>query len=146
MPATQNNFSSILSLGKIQIITEKSVTVRSSYDIDTSRTIGQLDFNDTRYFVGKKWLPPPSPDEDDDDDDECIGVMRYKVCLDKYDLSLAISIEEDDDNDILENLETKSKTTTYGWISDRGRLAYDPYRILKEVADTSFAASFDYSD
>ena len=85
---------------------------------------------DERYYLEKKILPPPpisllddsdkehGSDYDDDDDDECVAVVRSKICLNDDDLA---ELHNGGDNDKF-----------VGWISDRGRLANDPYLILRE--------------
>lgn len=117
--------------GKIRIDTDRGATIREVFDIEKSNVvIGKLNLGDERYYLEKKILPPPpislldeSDDDEhdesdyDDDDDECVAVVRYKICLNDSDLDESQS----GDNPLV------------GWISDRGRLANDPYLILREI-------------
>ena len=116
--------------GKIRIDTDRGATIREVFDIEKSNVvIGKLNLGDERYYLEKKILPPPpislldesdddEHDESDyDDDDECVAVVRYKICLNDSDLDESQS----GDNPLV------------GWISDRGRLANDPYLILREI-------------
>ncbi len=118
--------------GKIRIESDRGATVREVFDIEKSNfAIGKLNMGDERYYIEKKILPPPPisllDDSDkehgsdyDDDDDECVAVVRYKICLNDADLAESHN-GGDNDNPFV------------GWISDRGRLANDPYLILKEI-------------
>ena len=90
--------------------------------------IGKLSQGDERYFIEQKMLPAPPPDSEDDesdsDDEDCVAVVRYKIVLDEHDC-IGCSHE------FVERDTTSGKMV--GWISDRGRLANDPYFILKEL-------------
>lgn len=113
--------------GKIRIESERGATIREVFDIEKSNfVIGKLNLGDERYYLEKKVLPPPPislldesdhENESDYDDDECVAVVRYKICLNPVDLAEL----QCGDNPLV------------GWISDRGRLANDPYLILREI-------------
>jgi len=115
--------------GRIIIASDKGATIREVFDIDESDyVIGKLSEGDKRYFIEKKMLPAPPPDSDDDesdsDDEDCVAVVRYKIVLNEHDC-IGCSHE------FVERDTTSGKMV--GWISDRGRLANDPYFILKEL-------------
>eukprot|EP00984_Skeletonema_dohrnii_P015272 scaffold6557_cov109-Skeletonema_dohrnii-CCMP3373.AAC.3 len=115
--------------GRIRISSDKGATIREVFDIDESDyVIGKLSQGDERYFIEKKMLPAPPPDSDDDesdsDDEDCVAVVRYKIVLNEHDC-IGCSHE------FVERDTTSGKMV--GWISDRGRLANDPYFILKEL-------------
>jgi len=115
--------------GRIIIASDKGATIREVFDIDESDyVIGKLSQGDERYFIEKKMLPAPPPDSDDDesdsDDEDCVAVVRYKIVLNEHDC-IGCSHE------FVERDTTSGKMV--GWISDRGRLANDPYFILKEL-------------
>ncbi|KAL7551936.1 hypothetical protein ACHAWF_015159 [Thalassiosira exigua] len=107
-------------LGKIRIVSDKGATIREAYDIDQSEfVVGKLHENDERHFVEKRTLLPPPisllDGSDEESEDECVAVVRYKIVLRP--------------SDCQEN----GPSQTVGWISDRGRLADEPYLILREV-------------
>ena len=110
-------------LGSIQIISERGATIRNLYDLDEAEiSLGRLAQHERRPYVEKKWLPEPPPEDYDDDeegDDECVGVFRYKIILSPEDRQKLVP-------NGLAHYE-------FGWISDRGRLASDPYVICKEL-------------
>ena len=117
--------------GKVMITSVKGATIREVFDIDESdHVIGKLHQGDERCFVEKRLLPAPPPDSDDDfdddesDDEECVDVLRYKIVLDTHDC-IGCS------HDVIDK--DRSSGKMFGWISDRGRLASDPYFILKEI-------------
>lgn len=117
--------------GRIRITSYKGATIREVFDIDDSDyVIGKLSEGDERYFLEKKVLPaPPSDSEDDEsgsEDEDCVAVGRYKIVLNEHDC-IGCSHE------FAERDTTSGKMV--GWISDRGRLANDPYFILKELDD-----------
>lgn len=116
--------------GRIRISSEKGATIREVFDIDESDyVIGKLNQGDERYFIEKRTLPAPPPDSDDDDDEsddeDCVAVVRYKIVLNEQHDCIECSHE------FIERDSTSGKMV--GWISDRGRLANDPYFILKEL-------------
>ena len=88
--------------------------------------IGKLSQGDERHFLEKRLLPAPAPDSsgEDEDDDDCVAVVRYKIVLDANDCSGC-------SHEFIERDSVSGKMV--GWISDRGRLAADPYFILKEL-------------
>ena len=105
---------------KIRIEATIGASIREVFDIDVSeRVIGKLQYGDERYFLEKKMLPPP-PFSEEDYDDECVAVMRYKIVLEEGD-------------DISGVAERDDRNRKVGWISDRGRLADEPYIIVREV-------------
>jgi len=119
--------------GRIVISSQKGATIREVFDIDESDyVVGKLCQGDERYFIEKKMLPAPPPessdDESDSDDDGCVAVVRYKIVLNDLDC-IGCSHE------FVERDTTSGKML--GWISDRGRLANDPYFILKELDDVN---------
>ena len=109
--------------GSIQIISERGATIRNLYDLDEAEiSLGRLAQHERRPYVEKKWLPEPPPedyDDDEEDDDECVGVFRYKIILSPEDRQKLVP------NGLAHH--------EFGWISDRGRLASDPYVICKEL-------------
>ncbi|KAL9184384.1 hypothetical protein ACHAXT_002470 [Thalassiosira profunda] len=113
------------SPGKIQIESEKGATIREVFDIDNSDyVIGKLHRGDERHFLEKRTLPPPPislDDSDEESDDECVAVVRYKIVLRPEDYAASEKYAED------------ASGQKVGWISDRGRLADEPYLILREV-------------
>ena len=119
--------------GKIRIESDRGATIREVYDIEKSNgVIGKLNVGDERYYLEKKILPPPpisllgaSDDECDSDyeDEECVAVVRYKICLHDADLDASQGRLVHGGNNI----------PFVGWISDRGRIANDPYLILREM-------------
>ncbi|KAL7472982.1 hypothetical protein ACHAXS_013361 [Conticribra weissflogii] len=137
-PATTNLKYQVM--GKIQITSDRGATIREAFDIDESKCIlGKIFLGDVRSFVEKKTLPPPPPpsprakdtriDENngssgsEEGDEECIAVTRYKILLHDGDCS----------NESSRLVERDESGNGFGWISDRARLADDPYLILKEV-------------
>ena len=120
--------------GKIHIVSDIGATIRDIFDIDESKhVLGKLHHGDVRYFLEKKVLPAPpisvvkACDGDDDcisieEEDECVAVVRYKVFLKPGDCNGSIHFAKKD---------ISGQMT--GWVSDRGRLADDPYLILKEI-------------
>ena len=116
--------------GRIRITSVKGATIREVFDIDESDyVIGKLSQGDERYFVEKRLLPAPEPDssdddESDEDEEDCVAVVRYKIVLDAHDCSGC-------SHEFIERDSASGKMV--GWISDRGRLAADPYFILKEL-------------
>jgi hypothetical protein len=117
--------------GRIRIKSVKGATIREVFDIDESDyVIGKLSQGDERYFLEKRLLPAPEPDSSDDDesdedeDEDCVAVVRYKIVLDAHDCSGC-------SHEFIERDSASGKML--GWISDRGRLAADPYFILKEL-------------
>ena len=116
--------------GKFKILSHKGATIREVFDIDNSNhVLGKLHMGDIRYYLEKKTLLPPpicldgSDDEEEDSDDECVAVVRYKIVLEPSDCVGGESIEQ-----FAERLPTGQMV---GWISDRSRLADDPFLILK---------------
>lgn len=122
--------------GRIRITSHKGATIREVFDIDESDyVVGKLRQGDERYFIEKKMLSAPPPDSSDDDgsdidsdDEDCVAVVRYKIVLNDLDC-IGCSHE------FVERDAASGKTV--GWISDRGRLANDPYFILKELDDVN---------
>lgn len=114
--------------GIIRITSDKGATIREMFDIDESEyVVGKLYQGDERYFIEKRTLPAPPPDSDDDesDDEDCVAVVRYKIVLNEQQDCVGCSHE------FIERDSTSGKMVA--WISDRGRLAKDPYFILKEL-------------
>eukprot|EP00581_Thalassiosira_minuscula_P017352 CAMPEP_0183731540 /NCGR_PEP_ID=MMETSP0737-20130205/35690_1 /TAXON_ID=385413 /ORGANISM="Thalassiosira miniscula, Strain CCMP1093" /LENGTH=506 /DNA_ID=CAMNT_0025964289 /DNA_START=6 /DNA_END=1523 /DNA_ORIENTATION=+ len=118
--------SSLKYQGKIRIVSNKGATIREMCDIDHSDyAIGKLSMGNERYFLEKRILPPPPislVDEDDSDgesEDECVAVVRYKIVLKSSDCTAG-----------MEDFVERSPGKMVGWISDRGRLAEEPYLIL----------------
>lgn len=119
--------------GKIRIESDRGATIREVYDIEKSAgVIGKLNIGDERFYLEKKILSPPpislldaSDDECDSDydDEECVAVVRYKICLHDADLDASQGRLVHGGNNI----------PLVGWISDRGRIANDPYLILREM-------------
>jgi hypothetical protein len=123
--------SAVQYQGRIRITSVKGATIREVFDIDESDyVIGKLIQGDERYFLEKRLLPAPAPDSSDDDesdedeDEDCVAVVRYKIVLDAHDCSGC-------SHEFIERDSASGKML--GWISDRGRLAADPYFILKEM-------------
>lgn len=107
--------------GKILIQASVGASIREVFDIDKSNhVLGKLQQGDVRYFLKKKELLPPLENSEDYDDD-CVPVMRYKIVLEEGDYSSSEFAEKDGTGRLV------------GWISDRSRLMYEPYKILKEV-------------
>ena len=116
--STGTNLPTSNGLGYIQIISERGATIRDLYEIDEAEiSLGRLAQHERRRYVEKKWLPELPPE--DYDDDQCVGVFRYKIILSVEDRRKLAP-------NGLANYE-------FGWISDRGRLASDPYVISKEL-------------
>lgn len=114
------NINEQAKYSKIRIEATIGASIREAFDIDLSeQVIGKLKYGDERYYLEKKMLPPP-PISEEDCDDECVAVMRYKILLEEGDDTRGVA-ERDDRNRVV------------GWISDRGRLADEPYKIVREV-------------
>merc|ERR1712194_627764 len=117
--------TSLKCQGKVQITSDKGATIREVCNIDESNyVIGKLYPGDERYFIEKKSLPPPPiflDGSDEESDEECVAVVRYKILLKAADFCALDQKKEEESGEVI------------GWISDRGRLADDPYFILKEV-------------
>lgn len=108
--------------GKIRIESSIGASIREVFDIDNSRhVIGKLKYGDERYYLEKRMLPPPPISVDDSDDEECVSVMRYKIVLNEPADNTGGFTERDESGRLV------------GWISDRGRLANDTYKILREI-------------
>lgn len=125
LPTNNSRPSSLKCQGKVQIISDEGATIREVWDIDKSScVIGKLYSGDERYFIEKKILPPPPillDGSDDESDEECVAVVRYKIVLKSADCCASDQNKEEEPGEVV------------GWISDRGRLADDPYFILQEV-------------
>jgi len=124
--ASKSPPSSLKCQGKIQITSDNGATIREVCDIDKSNhVIGKLYEGDERYFIEKKILPPPPisliDESDVESDEECVAVVRYKIVLKPADCGAS------------GQLAGKVSGELVGWISDRGRLADEPYLILREV-------------
>jgi len=103
--------------GKLRVISSNGATIRTLFKIDdamNSTSIGNLKKGSVREFVQAQWLSPPLCI--DSDEEECVGVFRYQIQLLPQ--------------DIAHNLKWNVKQHL-GWISDRGRLADDPYIITE---------------
>ena len=124
--------------GVIRIESDRGATIREVFDIEKSNVVlGKLNMGDERYYLEKKILPPPpisllaeSDDEYESDDDECVAVVRYKICLNVDDLASQRQLEQSGSN---RGSSENDSSELVGWISDRGRLANDPYLILREL-------------
>lgn len=106
-------------LGTVRVVSDRGATVREMCNIDAAElSLGKLKHGDIRQWVEKVFLPPPPDDDDfDSDGDECIGVFRYKIVLAPEDKdAIGIGLNHFD----------------HGWVSDRGRLKCEPYKILEE--------------
>ena len=107
--------------GEIKIVAHQGATIRQSFDIDEDDLppLGHLKNGAVRKYIKSRWLLPPLDDENHGGDDHfLIRVRRFKIILQS--------------NDVKWNKDN-APTTQFGWISDRCRLAHDPYQIAKEL-------------
>ena len=107
--------------GELQIVAHQGATIRKSCDIDEDDMppLGHLKNGAVRKYVNSMWLSPPLHcDNDGENNQFLIKVRRYKIILQKDDLKWN---------------KHDAPTIQFGWISDRCRLAHDPYQIAEEL-------------